>query len=136
MTAMTTPTKVETARKFHASLNVSNLSRSLAFYRVLFGCEPAKQHLDYAKFELDEPGLVLSLIPSRMTAGGGALNHAGLRVSTSEELVDIQRRVEEAGFPTRREDGVECCYARQTKFWIADPDQTLWEVYVFHEDIL
>jgi len=30
---------------------------------------------------------------------------------------------------------VECCYARQTKFWVADPDRMLWEVYVFHEDI-
>jgi hypothetical protein len=37
--------------------------------------------------------------------------------------------------PTQREDGVECCYARQTKFWISDPDQTLWEIYVFHEDV-
>ena len=37
--------------------------------------------------------------------------------------------------PTQREDGVECCYARQTKFWISDPDRALWEIYVFHEDI-
>jgi hypothetical protein len=37
--------------------------------------------------------------------------------------------------PTKREDGVECCYARQTKFWITDPDGALWEIYVFHEDI-
>ena len=37
--------------------------------------------------------------------------------------------------PTQREEGVECCYARQTKFWITDPDGALWEIYVFHEDI-
>jgi hypothetical protein len=30
---------------------------------------------------------------------------------------------------------VECCYARQTKFWISDPDKALWEIYVFHDDI-
>jgi catechol 2,3-dioxygenase-like lactoylglutathione lyase family enzyme len=121
-------------RKFHASLNVSNLDKSVAFYRVLLGAEPAKVRADYAKFDIAEPPLVLSLIPGRPNAGGN-LNHVGLRVRTAEELVDIQRRLEAAGMPTEREEGVECCYARQTKFWIADPDQALWEVYVFHEDV-
>ena len=37
--------------------------------------------------------------------------------------------------PTRREEGVECCYARQTKFWVLDPDRTLWEMYVLEGDI-
>jgi len=121
-------------RKFHASLNTSNLEKSIGFYRVLLGIEPAKQQSDYAKFELKDPPLVLSLIPSR-SGSGGNLNHVGLRVTSSEELVDIQRRVEAAGFSTTREDGVECCYARQTKFWISDPDRVLWEIYVFHEDL-
>ena len=121
-------------RKFHASLNVSDLDRSIAFYRVLLGVEPAKVRNDYAKFDLAEPPLVLSLNPGRQTTGGN-LNHAGLRVRTAEELVEIQQRLEAAGFTTKREDGVECCYSRQTKFWIADPDRALWEIYVFHEDV-
>src|SRR5262249_18093052 len=24
---------------------------------------------------------------------------------------------------------VECCYSRQTKFWLLDPDRNLWEIY-------
>jgi catechol 2,3-dioxygenase-like lactoylglutathione lyase family enzyme len=120
--------------KFHASLNVSNLDRAIAFYRVLLGTEPAKVRSDYAKFDLAEPPLVLSLIPGQPKPGGH-LNHVGLRVRTAEELVDVQRRLEAAGMPTQREEGVECCYARQTKFWINDPDGALWEIYVFHEDI-
>jgi hypothetical protein len=106
----------------------------VAFYGTLLGRPPLKLHADYAKFELDEPPLVLSLVPGGDGAPG-VLNHFGLRVSSSEELVEIQRRLEQAGFPTQREDNVECCYARQTKFWIADPDRTLWEVYLFHADI-
>jgi catechol 2,3-dioxygenase-like lactoylglutathione lyase family enzyme len=121
-------------RKFHASLNVSDLERSIAFYRVLLGVEPAKVRPDYAKFDLAEPPLVLSLIPGRPGAGGN-LNHVGLRVRSSEELVEIQQRLEAAGLRTEREEGVECCYARQTKFWISDPDRALWEVYVFHDDV-
>jgi len=118
--------------KFHISLTASNLGRSIAFYRALLGTEPAKVREDYAKFELAEPPLVLSLIPGGV---GGNVNHAGLRVRTADELVDIQRRLETAGILTEREEGVECCYARQTKFWVADPDRMLWEVYLFHEDI-
>src|SRR5262249_26332846 len=89
---------------------------------------------DYAKFDLADPPLVLSLIPGRPGAGG-ILNHVGLRVRNAEELVEIQRRLEAAGLHTEREEGVECCYARQTKFWITDPDKALWEIYVFHQDV-
>jgi catechol 2,3-dioxygenase-like lactoylglutathione lyase family enzyme len=121
-------------RKFHASLNVSDLDRSIAFYRVLLGAEPAKVRTDYAKFDIAEPPLVLSLVPGKPGAGG-SLNHVGLRVPTADELVEVQRRLEAAGMPTQREEGVECCYALQTKFWIADPDRVLWEVYVFHDDV-
>lgn len=65
---------------FHTSLSVSDLNRSIAFYRALPGMEPAKQRPDFAKFELAEPALVLSLIPSPV-ALGGTLNHAGFRLA-------------------------------------------------------
>ncbi len=120
--------------KFHVSLNVADLERALVFYRALFEREPLKHHADYAKFELDEPPLVLSLKPIPY-AHGGTLNHLGFRVPDSEHLVQFQKRLEQAGFRTQRQDGVECCYARQTKFWVADPDSNLWEIYVFHADI-
>ena len=122
------------AIKFHASLNVSDLARSIEFYRALLGVEPAKRRGDYAKFETEEPPIVLSLIPGQASRGG-SLNHAGLRVRSAEELVKIQHRLEAAGIRTQREEGVECCYARQTKFWVTDPDLALWEIYVLHDDI-
>ncbi|MCX6849360.1 MAG: VOC family protein [Verrucomicrobia bacterium] len=121
-------------RKFHLSLNVSDLTRSVAFYRVLFGLDPAKHHADYAKFEVESPPTVFSLIPGR-AGGGGSLNHVGLCLLDSEELVAIQLRLEQAGHKTLREDGVACCYSRQTKFWVRDPDGVLLELYVFHEDL-
>ena len=121
-------------RKFHLSLNVSDLARSVAFYRVLFGLDPAKHHADYAKFEVESPPTVFSLIPGRAGAGG-SLNHVGLCLLDSEELVAIQMRLEQAGHKTLREDGVACCYSRQTKFWVRDPDGVLLELYVFHEDL-
>ncbi len=130
---MTTLTMAPAIR-FHLSLNVSDLGRAVAFYRALFNREPAKRRDDYAKFELDDPPLVLSLEPVGRGAGG-ALNHLGFRLPDSATLVALQRRLEMSGIRSQREEGVECCYARQTKFWVTDPDGTLWEFYTFEGDI-
>src|ERR1700722_17668013 len=130
MSATATATPV----RFHIGLNVADLGRSVRFYRTLLGVEPAKNLPDYAKFELERPPLVLALYPSPQGAGG-SLNHVGLRLPDSMALVEVQRRLEEAGIATQRQEGVECCYARQTKFWVTDPDRTLWEIYTLHEDL-
>ncbi|HVC94956.1 MAG TPA: ArsI/CadI family heavy metal resistance metalloenzyme [Pirellulales bacterium] len=120
--------------RFHLSLNVGNLTRSVEFFEAMLGVPPAKLRDDYAKFEIDDPPLVLSLEPHGVSAGG-ALNHVGFRLPDSTALVEAQRRLEAAGISTEREDGVECCYARQSKFWVHDPDDTLWEIYVLEGDI-
>lgn len=123
----------ETLVRFHLSLNVSDIDRAVGFYSTAFGVEPAKRRADHAKFELDVPPLVLSLEPAAPRQGG-AFNHAGFRFRNSEELVAMQRRLEESGISTLREEGVECCYAKQTKFWLQDPDGNLWEFYVLESD--
>jgi catechol 2,3-dioxygenase-like lactoylglutathione lyase family enzyme len=120
--------------RFHLSLDVTDIPQSVAFFRLLLGCEPAKFKADYAKFEPADPAIVLSL-EKRDKLVTGRLNHAGIRVAASEELVAIQRRLEEGGVKTLRQDGVECCYAKQSKFWATDPDGTMWEIYVLEADI-
>ena len=121
--------------RFHLSLNITNLPRSVAFYKILFDAEPAKLREDYAKFEADEPPLVLSLEPNGR-AGEGALNHVGIRLQNARQLVAVQERLERSGIRSQREEGVECCYARQTKFWVHDPDGILWEYYTLDDDQL
>ncbi|QEL14563.1 ArsI/CadI family heavy metal resistance metalloenzyme [Limnoglobus roseus] len=120
--------------RFHLSLNVTDLEKSVAFYRALFGVEPAKLRADYAKFETADPPLVLSLEPTPRPIGG-PLNHLGFRFPDSASLVAMQVRLEAAGLRSQREEGVECCYAKQTKFWLHDPDGTMWEVYTLDGDI-
>jgi DNA-binding transcriptional ArsR family regulator/catechol 2,3-dioxygenase-like lactoylglutathione lyase family enzyme len=119
---------------FHLSLNVSDLARSIDFYRKVFSADPSKERADYAKFELKNPPLTLSLEPAGAVGCGGSLNHIGFRLASPAELVDLQRRLEMAGLASQREHGVECCYSRQTKFWLRDPDQTLWEFYVVEDE--
>ena len=129
-----TPAKATQLIKFHASLNVSNLAKSIEFYSALLGEGPVKSYADYAKFEVDIPPLVLSLKPKRACAGG-PLNHLGLRMTSLEGLRAIHERMKAVGARIGEQDDVKCCYARQSKLWITDPDETLWEVYYFHEDV-
>src|SRR5262249_20291248 len=65
--------------RFQISLNIPDLERSVSFYKVLFNMEPAKRRPDYAKFEPNDPPLVLSLEPNGRS-GGGTLNHLGIRL--------------------------------------------------------
>ncbi|QGJ69238.1 Hypothetical protein PBC10988_9080 [Planctomycetales bacterium 10988] len=127
-------TKKNLPTKFHLAINVADLTKSIDFFSIVFDCGPAKSRSDYAKFELENPPVVLSLEPVAPESSG-ALNHLGFRVPDSGQLVEMQRRLEANGIETNREDGVECCYARQTKFWFHDPDGNLWEVYTLDEDL-
>jgi catechol 2,3-dioxygenase-like lactoylglutathione lyase family enzyme len=119
---------------FHFSLNVSDLGRSIEFYRVLFGVEPAKRHDDYAKFELVDPPVVFSLSPQAHRSGG-SLSHLGFRVSSKQEVERTADRLAAAGICTQDQNGTVCGYAKQDKVWTKDPDGNFWEVYVVEEDV-
>lgn len=138
----TIPLKKPDTTRFHLSMNVNDLGKAVSFLTALLGCPPKKLRTDYAKFEPSDLPLVLSLEPRaepqppfRNTAGEGPLNHVGIRMTNPAQLVEVQRRLEACGYTTQREDGVECCYARQTKFWVLDDDRNMWEVYVLDEDL-
>lgn len=119
---------------FHLSINVSDMDRSVDFFSRVLNAGPEKHHPDYAKFALRNPPLTLSLEPMDPREHG-VLNHVGFRFRDANALVAVQRRIEAAGIRSEREEGVECCYSRQTKFWLHDPDGTLWEMYTLEGDI-
>ena len=51
----------------HLSLDVRDVSASVAFYQKVFGVAPQKQTTDYAKFDLSEPAVV-QITPQRVGA--------------------------------------------------------------------
>jgi len=110
----------------HVSLNVADLDRAVAFYRSMFGVEPTRHHPDYAKFEIADPPLVLSLEPV-FHRSSDAFNHLGLRLPDEGEVRAAHTRL--AADTCQLEENAPCCYSRQTKFWLSDPDRNLWEVY-------
>ena len=52
------------------ALNVNDIEEAVAFYRKLFGTEPAKRRPGYANFAITEPPLKLVLLenPARAAA--------------------------------------------------------------------
>jgi catechol 2,3-dioxygenase-like lactoylglutathione lyase family enzyme len=132
--AMTEQKTVE-ALKAHLALNVRNVEQSIAFYRKLFGIEPSKIRTGYAKFDVHNPPLNLTLNESNFKERG-ALSHLGIQVVSTDDVLSLRERWIEQGLLTRDEMQTSCCYALQDKTWVRDPDGNEWEVFVVLEDNL
>ncbi len=119
--------------KTHISLNVSNVESSVEFYSKMFGVKPMKLRSDYAKFNVENPSLNLTMNQMPFEAGG-SLSHLGLQVETSGEVMEMSKRWAESGLITLEEMQTDCCYALQDKTWVSDPDGNKWEVFVVLEN--
>ncbi len=130
----TTTTEVK-ALKAHLALNVNDVESSIEFYRKLFGIEPAKVRQGYAKFDVYNPPLNLTL---NQVAGEShrSLSHLGIQVGSTEDVLALRTKWAEVGLFPRDEMQTNCCYALQDKSWVRDPDGNEWEVFVVLEDNL
>ncbi len=117
----------------HVSLYVSDLQKTIPFYSSFFDKEPVKVKPGYAKYVLDSPSLIISFVENKERVQQN-FGHLGFQVETVEEL---NKRLWEARMKhlvSKEETGTNCCYAKQDKFWVSDPDGVQWEAYYFHED--
>jgi catechol 2,3-dioxygenase-like lactoylglutathione lyase family enzyme len=111
------------------------LDESIAFYRTLFGQEPTKKRLRYAKFEVAEPAVNLALNDvGGATGQNNPVAHFGIQVKSTEAVKAAAARLAPAGLVDSVEEKVTCCYATQSKVWAVDPDGNKWEVYVVLDD--
>ncbi|MEO1593568.1 MAG: ArsI/CadI family heavy metal resistance metalloenzyme [Cyanobacteria bacterium J06632_22] len=124
------------ALKTHVSLAVNDLSQSVAFYQAMFGVQPVKHKADYAKFDIDAPGLNLALnqrqapVPYSISGTDRHLSHLGIQVESTAEVQGAIARFKTAGLATFEEADTDCCYALQDKVWVTDPDGNRWEIFV------
>ena len=115
------------------ALNVDDLHESIAFYRKLFGTEPAKIRDGYANFAVAEPPLKLVLLEN--PGHGGSINHLGVEVENVDAVDEVQTRLTDVGLASVDQRGATCCYAKQDKFWVQNaPNGEQWEVYTVLED--
>lgn len=117
---------------FHVALTVKDLPTAIEHYKKILGIEPAKVRADYAKFEIADPPVILSLNPG--PGQPGTVSHLGIRYTDSEQVVAEQTRTQTAGVAVREQVGTTCCYAKADKFWVHDADGMGWEMYTLLED--
>lgn len=110
------------------AINVSDIDQSVEFYSRIFDAEPAKRRPGYANFAIENPPLKLVLIESA-AAPTNTLNHLGVEVEATSDVIAATQRFQEQGDSIRLEEGVECCFALQDKVWVKDPDGAEWEFY-------
>jgi catechol 2,3-dioxygenase-like lactoylglutathione lyase family enzyme len=120
--------------KAHVALNVKSIEASVGFYSRLFGIAPMKVRPGYAKFDVRNPPLNLSLNEG-VQSFNGALSHLGIQVATANDVRTVRDRWETVGLHPRDEIQTSCCYALQDKAWVRDPDGNEWEVFAVLADV-
>jgi catechol 2,3-dioxygenase-like lactoylglutathione lyase family enzyme len=118
--------------KPHVSLNIADIEASVAFYEKLFGVSATKRRPGYAKFDLAEPSLNLTMQEAPRT--GVNASHFGIQVASTEDVAVAWTRFKAAKLATVTESDTTCCYALQDKVWVEDPDGNSWEVFVVKGD--
>jgi len=114
--------------RLHLALNVGDLDSAIDFYAKMFDTPPAKVRDGYANFAIENPPLKLVLFAGAGPAG--SINHLGVEVETSGQVVAAESRLSDVGITTTGVDDTVCCYAEKTETWVDGPDGTRWEWYV------
>ena len=120
--------------RMHMSFYVSDLASTVNFYSTFFGVPASKVKPGYAKYELSEPGLIISFIENKERVQSN-FGHVGIQVGSKEEMESRLEIARKQGIVSKEEIATSCCFAVQDKFWAEDPDGIQWEVYYFHEDV-
>ena len=113
------------------ALNVPNLDEAVEFYERLFATPVHKRREGYANFAIENPPLKLVLFEG---GDATALNHLGVEVESTDDVVAATQRFGAAGLTTRVLDGTVCCHATQDKVYAQGPDGTEWEYYTIVDD--
>lgn len=112
-----------TSTRFHMALNVKDVEPLLPFYRTFFGNEPTVVRDGYAKFELVEPPLNISL--NRVVHNAKGHGRFGIQLKSPAQLEAFVQRLRGAGHQLeteRRSDGA-------TEFVVRDPEANRWKLF-------
>ncbi len=120
--------------RVHVGYGVKNIKETIDFYTKFLQTEPVKVKEDYAKFVLTEPSLNISFKQTSKPVEPGHI-HFGIELNGVDQLKQRLGNAMGHELSIDEEKDVKCCYAKQDKFWVTDPDGYRWEVFVFKEDV-
>jgi catechol 2,3-dioxygenase-like lactoylglutathione lyase family enzyme len=113
-------------KRFHIHVSVNDLAQSIRFYSTLFGAEPSRLEVDYAKWMLEDPRVNFAISTRGQPPG---VNHLGFQVDSADELRGMHAQLQEADARLIQENEQVCCYARSDKYWVTDPSGISWETF-------
>lgn len=119
-------------KRLHINIQVEELAAARSRYQALLGSEPTFEKEDYAKWELDDPALTLSITDRGNTPG---LDHLGIKFDDESEMQTVLDRLHAADEMVRAERNATCCYANSDKGWWQDPTGLSWELFVTHQQV-
>lgn len=121
-----------TQMRVHVALATRDVDAAVDFYTALFQQPPTKTRTGYAKFEVAEPPLNLSLneVGEGEASAPPLPYHLGIQLKSTGAVEKMAQRMMGSGRDGLREEQVACCYAVQDKVWFTDPDGHRWEVFV------
>lgn len=114
-------------KRLHVHISVTDLAQSTRFYSAMFGQAPTIAKPDYAKWEVDDPQVVLAISERADNVPG--IDHLGIKAGTGEELAELFANLENASIAMLEERGARCCYATSDKHWASDPQGVVWEMF-------
>ncbi len=118
-------------KRLHIHVGVEKLDEAIRFYSALFGAEPVKIKIDYAKWLLDDPRVNFAI----STRAHKGVDHLGIQVDDESELAELRGRIQAGHLNVVNEGETACCYAVSDKSWIQDPSGLPWEAYRTMEDM-
>ena len=95
----------------HVSINVSDVEKSVDSYKRVFGMDPQKKTVSYAKFDLPILNFTMQSGEERMIS---QVNHLGIEVSSTDEETVWESRLIQAGildtpFDKPKNSEKKCC---------------------------
>jgi lactoylglutathione lyase len=118
--------------RLQLALNVDKLDDAIDFYGKLFDAKPNKVRDGYANFAVADPPLKLVLF--ERPAAQERLNHLGVEVESTDDVVAATQRLSGEGLATETQNETSCCYAVQDKVWVDSPEGDRWEIYTVLAD--
>jgi hypothetical protein len=113
-------------KRLRIHVSVDNMADSVRLYSAMCAVPPSVLKVDYAKWMLDNPRVNFALSQRGEQAG---LNHLGIQVESTDELGEMQSRLQALRPDLEKEEEVACCYAKSDKYWVSDPQGIVWETF-------
>ena len=112
--------------RLHVNITVDSVASAMQFYSRLFNAQPALLKEDYAKWEIADPPIHLSISTHGSKPG---LDHLGIQLEHLDQLAEVTARLTSMPLPQLEQNNAACCYARSNKTWVTDPSGLRWEMF-------